>query len=102
MNSFQATAGFPFASAHDSKVWGPFKLPSLNFEALLMAYQKNLAALARANQAAFDGLTTLAERQGIALNATPDECSRGMSDVWAAASLKEKARRQADTARHAY
>jgi phasin family protein len=101
MSSFETTARFPFASAHYSKAWG-FRLPPLSFDKLFEAYQKNLAALAHANQAAFDGFSTLAQRQAALLNETAEECSRGMNDVLAAASLEEKTRRQADSARHAY
>src|SRR5262245_21501616 len=102
MSSFQATTAIPFASAHYGKAWAFFRLPPLSIDKLLEASQKNVAALASANQAAFDGLTTLAERQTALLNETAEECSRGMNDVLAAASLEEKTRRQADTARHAY
>ena len=91
MSPFQATVSFPYAS------WA-----SLGFKTLLLAHQKNVAALSNVNQVAFEGMTTLLQRQAILLNATVEECSRGMNDVLAAASLEAKASRQADTTRHAY
>jgi phasin family protein len=102
MSSFQAAAGFPFATAHYGKAWSYVSLAPLNLKTLLEAYEKNVAALSKANQAAFEGLTTLIQRQAILFSTTADECGRGMNDVLAAASLEEKARRQADTARHTY
>jgi phasin family protein len=108
MSSFQATAGFPFAStfhftsASPDKAGDYFSWMSFGVKTLLEGYQKNVTALSEANRVAFDGLTTLLQRQGTLLNATADDCSRGMNDILAAASLEEKARRQADSARHAY
>jgi phasin family protein len=96
MSSFQAAAGLPFASARH------FRFVPLSLDTLFEAYRKNLAALSSANQAAFDGITTMIQRQSILFNAAADDYSRGVNDVLAAASLEEKARRQADTARHAY
>ncbi|MBV8192428.1 MAG: phasin family protein [Alphaproteobacteria bacterium] len=81
---------------------GYFGFLSLNLKAIFEAYQKNMTALAKANQVALDAFSTLMERQSALWHATAEECSRGVNDVMAAASLEEKARLQADTARHAY
>jgi phasin family protein len=102
MTSYQAAASFPFASANHDKSLGYFGFLSLSLKAVFEAYQKNMAALAKANQVTLDAFGTLVERHSALWNATAEECSRGVNDVLAAASLEEKARRQADTARHAY
>jgi phasin family protein len=102
MTSSQAAASFPFASANYDKALGYFGFLSLSLKAVFEAYQKNMAALAKANQVALDAFSTLMERQGALWSATAEECSRGVNDVLAAASVEEKARRQADTARQAY
>jgi phasin family protein len=102
MNSFQATASFPFANADPTKAWAYFTLPSLRVEALLETHRKNAAALTEANQVAFKGLTTLAQRQGDLLKTTVDEYGKFVSDVLAAASFEEKATMQADAARYVY
>ena len=99
MNSLQA-ASFPFANADLTKAWGNFKLPSLNYGALLEAHRKNAAALTNANQVAFDGLKTLAQCQGDLFKTTVDDYSKVTSDVLAAASFEERATKQADAARH--
>jgi len=101
MNSFQA-AGFPFANADLTKAWVNSKLPSLNIEALLEVHRKNAAALTNANQVVFNGLKTLAQRQGDLFKTTIDDYSKVTRDVLAAASFEERATKQADAAQHIY
>ena len=102
MNSFQAAASFPFVDTDLAKPWLYFTLPPLRVEVLLESHRKNAAALTEANQVAFKGLTTLAQRQGDLLKTTVDEYGKIISDVLAAASFEDKATRQADAARYVY
>ncbi len=101
MNSFQA-AGFPFANTDLTKAWVNFKLPSLDIGALLEAHRKNAAALTSANQVVFDGLKTLAQRQGDLFKTTVDDYSEVTSAVLAGASFEDRATKQADATRHIY
>jgi phasin family protein len=101
MNSLQA-AGFPFANTDLTKAWVNFKLPSLDIGALLEAHRKNAAALTSANQVVFDGLKTLAQRQGDLFKTTVDDCSEVTSAVLAGASFEDRATKQADATRHIY
>jgi len=101
MNPFQSAA-FQFADPGFSKVWASFRLPSLGTEILLETYRKNAAAWTRANQVAFDGFTTVAQRHGELLKTTVEECGKATSDVLAARSFEAKATRQAEAARHIY
>jgi phasin family protein len=101
MNSLQA-AGFPFANTDLTKMWVNFELPSLSIGALLEAHRKNAAALTSANQVVFDGLKTLAQRQGDLFKTTVDDYSKVTSDVLAGASFEERAAKQADAAQHIY
>jgi phasin family protein len=101
MNSLQA-AGFPFANTDLTKVWVNFELPSLSIGALLEAHRKNAAALTSANQVVFDGLKTLAQRQGDLFKTTVDDYSKVNSDVLAGASFEERVAKQADAAQHTY
>jgi phasin family protein len=101
MNSLQA-AGFPFANTDLTKVWVNFKLPSLDIGALLEAHRKNAAALTSANQVVFDGLKTLAQRQGDLFKTTVDDYSEVTSAVLAGASFEDRATKQADATRHIY
>jgi len=101
MNSFQSSA-FQFADPGFSKVWASFRLPSLGTEILLETYRKNAAAWTRANQVAFDGFTTVAQRHGEFLKTTVEECGKATSDVFAARSFEARATRQAEAARYIY
>jgi phasin family protein len=78
------------------------KVPSFDAAALLDTHRKNAAALTSANQVAFDGLKTLAQRQRDLIKETVDDCGRATSDVLAAPSFEEKATRQADATHHLY
>lgn len=102
MSSPQAAANFPFVDADLTKAWVDFRMPALGFEALLEAHRKNAAAFANASQVAFDGLKTLAQRQGDLFKTTVDDCSNVTNDVLGAASFEEKATKQADAARQIY
>jgi phasin family protein len=101
MNSLQA-AGFPFANTDLTKAWVNFRLPSLDIGALLEAHRKNAAALTSANQVVFDGLKTLAQRQGDLFKTTVDDYSEVTSAVLAGASFEDRATKQADATRHIY
>ncbi|MGE3744089.1 MAG: phasin family protein, partial [Geminicoccaceae bacterium] len=102
MSSFQATPAFPFASPELARSWMDPKLPSLTLAAMIEAQHKNAAALGSANQAAFDGLRTLLQRQGFLMTASVDTCTRVTGDLLAARSFEEGATRQVDAARDAY
>lgn len=99
MNSFPA-AGFPFVNSDLTRMWSYFKLPSLKIGELFEVQRKNASALTNANKVVFDGLTTLAQRQGELFKATVNDCSKVTNDVLGGASLAEKAIKQADAARH--
>jgi phasin family protein len=97
MNSFQAV-GFPFVNA-DLRAWSNLKLP-LKIGELFEVHRKNASALTDANQVVFDGLTTLAQRQGELLKTTVNDCSKVTREVLTGASFEEKATKQADAARN--
>ncbi len=101
MSALQAPS-FPFASVDLTRMWADFKLPMLNVEALVEAQRKNAAALTNAHQIAFEGLQALAQRHSDLIKATVDDYSQMTGDIFAAASLEERAARQADAARHAF
>lgn len=98
MNSFQA-AGFSFANTDLARMWSPLKLPSIRIEELFEVHRKNASALTSANQVVFDGLTTLAQRQGELIKATVKDCSKVTYDVMRSASFPERAVTHAEAAR---
>jgi phasin family protein len=98
--SFPFPTRFPFTKPDLTKAW--FALPSLNIEALGEAHRKNAAAVTSANQAVFDGLNTLAQRQADLFKTTVDDCSKLGSDVLASASFDDRVTKQADAAQQIY
>jgi phasin family protein len=101
MNSFQA-ARFPFVNADLTRAWSNLKLPSLKIGELLEVHRKNASALTNASQVVFEGVATLAQRQGELLKTTVNDCSKVTRDVLAGASFEDRATKQADAARHIY
>jgi phasin family protein len=101
MNSFQA-AGFPFVNEDLTRAWSNLKLPPLKIGELFEVHRKNASALTDANQVVFDGLTTLAQRQGELFKTTVNNCSKATYDVLAGASFTERATKQVDAAQHIY
>src|SRR5262245_15344468 len=99
MNSFQA-AGFPFVNADLTRAWSNLKPPPLKIGELLEVHRKNASALTDANKVVFDGLTTLAQRQGELLKRTINDYSKVTREVLTGASFEERATKQADAARH--
>lgn len=99
MSSSQANPGVPFAGPVPTASWIDPRFPSRTLATLIEAQHKNAAALGNANQAAFDGLRALLQRQGHLMTASLDTCTRVTGDLLAAGSLEEKAARQADVTR---
>lgn len=104
------TFKFPFADVDFTKVWGEFKVPTaadfrfpaLNIEAFAEAQRKNIAVMTSANTAAFEAFKALAERQADMVRAMTEEFSKAASEIMAAASIEEKAAKQADVAKKTY
>ena len=90
MNLFQA-AGFPFSNVGLSKTWVGFGSPSLKMDALFEMHRKNADAVVSANYVVLDGLNRLAQRQGELFAATINDYTKVTRDVFAGASLEEKA-----------
>jgi phasin family protein len=101
MNLFQA-AGFPFSNVGLSKTWVGFGAPSFKMDALFEMHRKNADAVVSANYVVLDGLNRLAQRQGELFAATVNNYTKVTRDVFAGASLKEKASSQVGAVRHVY
>jgi phasin family protein len=99
MNLLQPTS-FPFPKTEPTTAW--FALPSLNIGALSEVHRKNAAAVTSANQAAFDGLKTLTQRQADLFKTTVEDYSKLSNDMLASASFDDKVTKQADAAQHIY
>ena len=101
MNLFQA-AGFPFSSAGLSKTWVGLGSPSFKMDTLFEMHRKNADAVVSANCVVLDGLNRLAQRQGELFAATVNDYTKVTRDVFARASLEEKASSQVGAVRDVY
>jgi Phasin protein len=101
MNPFQA-AIFPISDASLVKTWAGFGLPPYKMDVLFEMHRRNAEAVSNANQAVFDGLRRMAQRQGELFASTVNDCNNVARDVLAGASFREKASNQVDAVRHVY
>jgi phasin family protein len=101
MNLFQA-AGFPFSNAGLSKTWVGLGAPSFKIGALFEMHRKTADAVVSANYVVLDGLHKMAQRQGELFAASVNDYTKVTRDVFARASLEEKASSQVGAVRDAY
>ena len=101
MNLFQA-AGFPFSNVGLSKTWVSFGAPSFKMDALFEMHRKTADAVVSANYVVLDGLHKMAQRQGELFAASVNDYTKVTRDVFAGASLEEKASSQIGAVRHVY
>jgi phasin family protein len=101
MNLFQA-AGFPFSNAGLSKTWVGLGAPSFKIDALFEMHRKTADAVVSANYVVLDGLHKMAQRQGELFAASVNDYTKVTRDVFARASLEEKASSQVGAVRDVY
>ena len=101
MNLFQA-AGFPFSNVGLSKTWVSFGAPSFKMDALFEMHRKTADAVVSANYVVLDGLHKMAQRQGELFAASVNDYTKVTRDVFARASLEEKASSQVGAVRDVY
>ena len=101
MNLFQA-AGFPFSNAGLSKTWVGLGAPSFKMDALFEMHRKTADAVVSANYVVLDGLHKMAQRQGELFAASVNDYTKVTRDVFARASLEEKASSQVGAVRDVY
>lgn len=92
----------PFAEVDFTKIVGDFKFPMMNVETLVEAQRKNIAVITAANQSAFEAFKGIAQRQVDMVKASMEDFSRAASEVMSAATVEEKAAKQADVVKAAY
>lgn len=78
------------------KFAGDFKVPNVDIDALLSAHRKNLEALTAANQAAFEGLQSLARRQAELVRQSFEDTANLVNSVVAQQSPEDKFTKQAE------
>ena len=95
-------ASNPIFDMDVTKYMAQFKLPTVDTDALMASYRKNVEALTAANQCALEGVGALVRRQSEIAREAVESYSRAVGDLIAEGTVEEKAARQADLARQAY
>jgi len=95
------TAAKPAFDFDMTKMFGQFKAPGFDIEAMMAAQRKNLEVAAAANQKAFEGITALATRQAEMMREGAETAMKVASE-FAAAAPEERATKQADYMKSAY
>ncbi len=98
MAKAKATTGTPFLDADLGNIMdfgkfaGQFKFPGVDTTALIESQQRNIEAIAKANQVAFAGVQAIMQRQAEILSKTLDETAKAVQafsktgkpeDIWA-------------------
>jgi phasin family protein len=78
-----------------------FKIPGVDFPALVDAQRKNVEALREANQKAYSGALALAQRQAEIFEKTMQEWQHTAKELTSKSSVENVATKQADLARKA-
>jgi phasin family protein len=98
----------PFGDFDVSKFFNPTKFFSdikfngFDVEAVMAAQRRNIEAFTAANQAALEGLQTLAKRQAEMVRQSVDEANKAVKELLAAGSPEEKAARQTELTKVAF
>lgn len=84
-----------------TKLFGEFKLPGFNFEALATAQRKNIEAITAVNQAAFESLQAIARRQAELVRQGLEESTSLLNAVMSSPTPEDKVIRQAEASKAA-
>ncbi len=95
-----ADAKNPFGIDYE-KMMRDFKMPGINFEAVIESQQRNLEALSAANQQAAAGAQAVAQRQAEIFQSLMNEVGSAAQGL-ASASPEERASKQTELARSAF
>ncbi len=79
-----------------TKLLGDFKVPGIDFEAIVASQRKNIEAVTSANQLAVEGLQAVLRRQAEIIRQSIEEASALVSDFTAVGAPEEKAAKQAE------
>jgi phasin family protein len=79
-----------------TKLLGDFKVPGIDFEAIVASQRKNIEAVTTANQLAVEGLQAVLRRQAEIIRQSIEEASSLVGDFTAVGAPEEKAAKQAE------
>jgi phasin family protein len=79
-----------------TKLLGDFKVPGIDFEAIVASQRKNIEAVTTANQLAVEGLQAVLRRQAEIIRQSIEEASSLVGDFTSVGAPEEKAAKQAE------
>lgn len=85
-----------------TKVFGDFRLPGFDVEAIVAAQRKNFEALIQANQIAAEGMRALAQRQTEIVQQAVEEASTLLRDWTEPGAPEDRLAKSAEAAKQAF
>ncbi|MEM6492270.1 MAG: phasin family protein [Pseudomonadota bacterium] len=91
----------PFANMDFSKMMESYKLPGVDMDALMAAQKKNMDAITKANQTAYEGAQAVGKRQVEILQKTMEELQSLSKSALEGGEPQDKLQKQADVVKTA-
>ncbi len=98
----KAVTNNPFLDMDFSKVMQDFKMPGVDMDQLMASQKKNIDAVTKANQVAFEGVQAVARRQADILRSTMEEVQNLTKDLMATTNPQDRMNKQAEVAKTAF
>jgi phasin family protein len=95
-------AANPFFDMDVTKIMSEFKVPGVDFDAVMSSQRKNMEALTSANQLVVEGANAVARRQAEIMRQTMEEFVRGTREMMSSGSLEDRTARQAELAKASF
>jgi len=97
-----AKSANPFAEYDFTKVWGDFKVPAFDVEALMAAQQRNFDAMSVAGKLAVEGFQLVAQRQAEFVRDAVEQTTEAAQEYAKLAKPEDKLAQQAKYAKTAF
>ena len=91
----------PFANMDFSKLLENYKIPGVDMDAFVAAQKKNLDAMTKANQTAFEGVQAISKRQMELMQTTMEDLQTLAKSAMEGGEPQEKVTKQAEAAKAA-
>jgi phasin family protein len=98
----QAQADFSKWMTDFSKFFTTGKTPGFDFDGIFAAQRKNVEAITAANQAAFEGVKAVAQRQAEIVRATIEDFTKAAKELSTVATPEEKLVKQTELAKSGF
>ncbi|WP_339855514.1 phasin family protein [uncultured Nisaea sp.] len=87
----------PFINLDFQKMMTDFKMPGIDADALMNAQQKNIEAIASANQLAVEGMQAIGKRQAELFQQAVEESQKTLGELMTQGAPEDRIAKQAET-----